>query len=112
MKPNIRKDDDGLDNIDDFWDDESGGATEIDDDRDDEIEDNDSRPLSSSPSRTQQRQEPSLSYLEQELPEELLSTPTPRRTRNLSMSKELGSSGSGRGNKAELFLAMVINDAG
>lgn len=96
MKPNVKKDDDGLDNIDDFWDHETKSATDNDDGGDD------SRSLSPPP-RTQQRQRASLGYLEQELPEDLLSTPTPRRTRNLSMSKELGSSGSGRGNKANLM---------
>ncbi|KAF9366850.1 hypothetical protein BGX34_003950 [Mortierella sp. NVP85] len=81
MKPNVKKDDDGLDNIDDFWDDDGDGEDDTTDQMDDGPE------LSSLPTRAQQRQRPSLSYLEQELPEELLSTPTSRRTRNFSMSK-------------------------
>jgi hypothetical protein len=90
MKPNVKKDDDGLDNIDDFWDDDGNGEDDTTDQMDDGPE------LSSLPTRTQQRQRPSLSYLEQELPEELLSTPTPRRTRDFSISKGQGS-GSDRG---------------
>ncbi|KAF9941475.1 hypothetical protein BGZ65_003145, partial [Modicella reniformis] len=94
MKPNVIKDDDGLDNIDDFWDDGNSNSNALG--RDDlQVKDNDGgqnnvddgsgSQLLSSPRVQRQRQ--SLSYLEQELPAELLSTPTSRRTRNISLTK-------------------------
>jgi hypothetical protein len=108
MKANIKKDDDGLDNIDDFWDDEDAGNNTASPEND-LIEDdntvgenesrgqgNNDRPRTVLP-RVKQGKRPSLFYLDQELPEELLSTPTSRRTRNIS--KGGGGSGSSRGKK-------------
>ncbi|KAG0296106.1 hypothetical protein BGZ98_001108, partial [Dissophora globulifera] len=91
MKDNIKKDADGLDNIDDFWDDDGNdddgsnqagyGASDQDEYDDDEQE---LSPLSRAP--------PGRQYFEQELPQELLSTPTSRRSRNVPMSKGSASS--------------------
>ncbi|KAF9203553.1 hypothetical protein BGZ49_006288 [Haplosporangium sp. Z 27] len=77
MKANIKKDADGLDNIDDFWDDDD----EADKDDNQYQDHNDDRRRSRRMTSPPQRQ-----YLEQELPEELLSTPTSRRLRNVPMS--------------------------
>ncbi|KAF9954122.1 hypothetical protein BGZ70_010670 [Mortierella alpina] len=85
MKANVKKDDDGLDNIDDFWQDDDA----VSDDNyghEDDYED-------MQPSRTQLQQP--RHYVEQELPEELLSTPTSRRARIVPMSRGSGSSGAG-----------------
>ncbi|KAF9581082.1 hypothetical protein BGW38_002027 [Lunasporangiospora selenospora] len=94
MKANIKKDADGLDNIDDFWDDGNdetrkslGGSSRR-------------RPPSSTPPpfenrlretspRSEERREMHRQlYYGQELPEELLTTPTSRRTRVVGMSRE------------------------
>ncbi|KAF9995629.1 hypothetical protein BGZ79_010687 [Entomortierella chlamydospora] len=87
MKANIKKDEDGLDNIDDFWnDDEHDEQPDQNNNQDyDEFQQH-SRRMSS----PHQRQ-----YFEQELPEELLSTPTSRRLRNVPMSRGSASSGVG-----------------
>ncbi|KAF9434640.1 hypothetical protein BGZ76_007677 [Entomortierella beljakovae] len=76
MKANIKKDEDGLDNIDDFWRDDDQSDQDDNQDYDDDFS---RSPRASSPHR--------LQYLEQELPEELLSTPTSRRHRNIPMSR-------------------------
>ncbi|KAG9326475.1 hypothetical protein KVV02_001654 [Mortierella alpina] len=82
MKANVKKDDDGLDNIDDFWQDDDAVSDDNYEHEDDYEE--------TLPSRTQPRH-----YVEQELPEELLSTPTSRRTRIVPMSRGAGSSSAG-----------------
>ncbi|KAF9359881.1 hypothetical protein BGX26_011171 [Mortierella sp. AD094] len=87
MKANIKKDEDGLDNIDDFWnDDEQDEQPDQNDNQDYNEIRRHSRRMSSPPQRQ---------YLEQELPEELLSTPTSRRLRNVPMSRGSASSSMG-----------------
>ncbi|KAI7826179.1 Mif2/CENP-C like-domain-containing protein [Gamsiella multidivaricata] len=93
MKPNIKKDPNGLDNIDDFWDDGNDDPEPAEDGYDGHLEENylaDPQQISPPPSRSQR-------YMEQELPAELLSTPTSRRARNISMSKGSGPSTHARG---------------
>ncbi|KAF9116650.1 hypothetical protein BGX27_000569 [Mortierella sp. AM989] len=84
MKANIKKDADGLDNIDDFWKDDD----QSDQDNNQNYDGDRSPPqrMSSPPQRQ---------YLEQELPEELLSTPTSRRLRNVPISRGSASSSMG-----------------
>ncbi|KAF9572335.1 hypothetical protein EC968_009988 [Mortierella alpina] len=85
MKANVKKDDDGLDNIDDFWQDDDA----ISDDNyghEDDYEDTE---------RSRTQLQPPRHYVEQELPEELLSTPTSRRARIVPMSRGSGSSSAG-----------------
>ena len=87
MKANIKKDADGLDNIDDFWDDDNGGDQSNNEPNDqEEYDDNDDGARDMSPP-AQQRQQQAQGYMEQELLQELLSTPTSRRSRNVPMSK-------------------------
>ncbi|KAF9278277.1 hypothetical protein BGZ68_008668 [Mortierella alpina] len=88
MKANVKKDDDGLDNIDDFWqdDDDDGAVSDDNYQNEDDYED-------SQPSRTQLQQP--RHYVEQELPEELLSTPTSRRARIVPMARGSSSSSAG-----------------
>ncbi|KAF9938033.1 hypothetical protein BGZ67_000603 [Mortierella alpina] len=85
MKANVKKDDDGLDNIDDFWQDDDAVSDDNYEHEDDYEE--------TLPSRTQLQQP--RHYVEQELPEELLSTPTSRRARIVPMSRGPGSSSAG-----------------
>ncbi|KAK3846359.1 MAG: hypothetical protein J3R72DRAFT_520163 [Linnemannia gamsii] len=100
MKANVKKDADGLDNIDDFWDDsDDNGATDNNkngtqdyaqeafsgEDYQDE-EEEERHPLP--PTR---RSDPRL-YLQQEAPEELLLTPTSRRSRGSSKGTLTGES--------------------
>ncbi|KAI8603608.1 hypothetical protein EDD21DRAFT_441864 [Dissophora ornata] len=87
MKANIKKDADGLDNIDDFWDDDNDGNQPNNEPSDqEEYSDNDDGAREMSP-QTRRRQQQAHGYVEQELPQELLSTPTSRRSRNVPMSK-------------------------
>lgn len=85
MKANVKKDADGLDNIDDFWDDEDNdGATDNDqyethDAEQDDFSGNDEEE-EVHPSPSVRKPDPRR-YLEQEAPEELLLTPTSRRSR-------------------------------
>ncbi|KAG0202887.1 hypothetical protein BGX28_004732 [Mortierella sp. GBA30] len=88
MKANVRKDDDGLDNIDDFWQDEEAFD---DNDRGDYDQEDDQGHSRESGTLIQQPRH----YVEQELPEELLSTPTSRRARTVPMSRGSGSSSTG-----------------
>lgn len=85
MKANVKKDEDGLDNIDDFWADEDENGDENVDELEDEQEhsEHDDGDLS----------EDRSTYYDQDLPEELLATPTSRRSRAVPMTN----SGSRRG---------------
>lgn len=83
MKANVKKDDDGLDNIDDFWADE-------DENVDEEVEDYEQE---NSEHEDGNQSEDRSTYYDQDLPEELLATPTSRRSRAVPMSN----SGSRRG---------------
>ncbi|KAG9064593.1 hypothetical protein KI688_002851 [Linnemannia hyalina] len=86
MKSNVKKDADGLDNIDDFWDDDDDNGPAVnsqnmtqDAEQDDfSGEDDFEDEVHSSPSV---RKSDPRRYLEQEAPEELLLTPTSRRSR-------------------------------
>ncbi|KAG0083481.1 hypothetical protein BGZ92_010746 [Podila epicladia] len=80
MKANVKKDEDGLDNIDDFW------ADEDEEENVDELEDE-------SEHGDGNQSEDRSTYYDQDLPEELLATPTSRRSRAVPMSN----SGSRRG---------------
>ncbi|KAG0278925.1 hypothetical protein BGZ95_002770 [Linnemannia exigua] len=97
MKANVKKDADGLDNIDDFWNDsDDNSATDNntqdyaqedfsgEDYQDEEREERHASP----PTR---RSDPHL-YLQQEAPEELLLTPTSRRSRGASKGTLTGDS--------------------
>ncbi|KAF9908363.1 hypothetical protein EC991_009915 [Linnemannia zychae] len=99
MKANVKKDADGLDNIDDFWDDsDDGGAADSnqngtqdytqDEYSGDEEEQEEQRVH---PSPSVRRPDPRL-YLQQEAPEELLLTPTSRRSRGASKGTLAGDS--------------------
>ncbi|KAI9236682.1 MAG: Mif2/CENP-C like-domain-containing protein [Podila humilis] len=83
MKANVKKDEDGLDNIDDFWADE-------DENVDEEVEDYGQE---NSEHDDGNQSEDRSTYYDQDLPEELLATPTSRRSRAVPMSN----SGSRRG---------------
>lgn len=83
MKTNVKKDEDGLDNIDDFWADEDENVDE--EVEEDEQENSEHEDANQSGDRS--------TYYDQDLPEELLATPTSRRSRAVPMSN----SGSRRG---------------
>ncbi|KAF9126878.1 hypothetical protein BGW39_006280 [Mortierella sp. 14UC] len=100
MKANVKKDADGLDNIDDFWDDsdDNGAADnnqdgtqdyEQDDYSGEEYEEQEEQEVHPSPPA--RRSDPRL-YLQQEAPEELLLTPTSRRSRGASKGALTGDS--------------------
>ncbi|KAF9019126.1 hypothetical protein BGZ52_003717 [Haplosporangium bisporale] len=76
MKANVKKDEDGLDNIDDFWADE-------DENVDEEVEDYGQE---NSEHDDGNQSEDRSTYYDQDLPEELLATPTSRRSRAVPMS--------------------------
>jgi hypothetical protein len=83
MKANIKKDADGLDNIDDFWEDENNdSAADSDQSHDAEQDDlsGEDEEEEVHPSPSVRKSDPRR-YLEQEAPEELLLTPTSRRSR-------------------------------
>ncbi|KAI1309161.1 hypothetical protein EDD11_004123 [Mortierella claussenii] len=126
MKANIKKDADGLDNIDDFWNDGNDDSVRYDSntqypndsDQEEREDDNDAADNSGydasrqmSPATRQQKQM-QQQYLEMELPEELLSTPTSRRSRNVPISK--GSTANMGGSARALLLpggSMYDDDA-
>ncbi|KAF9315451.1 hypothetical protein BG003_002998 [Podila horticola] len=70
MKANVKKDEDGLDNIDDFWADEDENGDENVDELEDEQEHSEHDDGDQSEDRS--------TYYDQDLPEELLATPTSR----------------------------------
>ncbi|KAF9138405.1 hypothetical protein BG015_002394 [Linnemannia schmuckeri] len=86
MKTNVKKDADGLDNIDDFWDDDNDNSTAdnnqigTQDADQDEFSGEDDFDEEVHPLPFVQKSDPRR-YLEQEAPEELLLTPTSRRSR-------------------------------
>src|SRR5690554_3487269 len=82
MKSNILKDADGLDNIDDFWEDEEEQPTN--DRQNDGFSGDDHHHDDRDAQHTPPRQS---YYTEQELPEELLSTPTSRKSRAVPLSR-------------------------
>ncbi|KAG0278116.1 hypothetical protein BGZ96_002540 [Linnemannia gamsii] len=92
MKANVKKDADGLDNIDDFWDDEDNESASDNDQygthgaEQDDFSGDDGGEVHPSPSV--QNSDPRR-YLEQEAPEELLLTPTSRRSRGGSKGSHL-----------------------
>ncbi|KAF9090656.1 hypothetical protein BGX23_005829 [Mortierella sp. AD031] len=93
MKANVKKDADGLDNIDDFWDDEdnNSAADNIQNDAHDTEQDDfsgEDEPLASPSAR---KSDPRR-YMEQEASHELLSTPTSRKSRGISMTRGTHSS--------------------
>ncbi|KAF9180586.1 hypothetical protein BGZ51_006090 [Haplosporangium sp. Z 767] len=88
MKSNILKDADGLDNIDDFWQDEEEQPTN--NQQYDDVSDNDRHDDDQDVQYTPPRHS---YYTEQELPEELLSTPTSRKSRAVPLSRGSTSSG-------------------
>ncbi|KAG0260052.1 hypothetical protein BG011_002161 [Mortierella polycephala] len=90
MKSNILKDADGLDNIDDFWEDEEEQPTN--DQQNDGFSGDDHYHDDQDAQHTPPRQS---YYTEQELPEELLSTPTSRKSRAVPLSRGSTSSGGG-----------------
>ncbi|KAF9932502.1 hypothetical protein FBU30_008075 [Linnemannia zychae] len=82
MKANVKKDADGLDNIDDFWNDEDNNDTtenNFNNSQDDISGEDDDTSQPSTLLRSDPRR-----YLEQEASEELLLTPTSRRYRGIS----------------------------
>jgi len=94
MKENVKKDDDGLDNFDDFWDEgaEERRRTMVFGDTASEDELDGEEYHVGTPSSRQRKSlargsasTPARAFLEQELPSELLSTPTSRRGRNASL---------------------------
>ncbi|KAG0025480.1 hypothetical protein BGZ81_007116 [Podila clonocystis] len=87
MKANVKKDEDGLDNIDDFWADED----EVEDkDMGEDVNEDEEEQANS---EHEDDQSEDRSYYDQDLPEELLATPTSRRSRAVPMTN----SGSRRG---------------
>lgn len=86
MKSNVKKDADGLDNIDDFWDDDDdndaavNSQNMIQDTEQDDFSGEDDFEDEVHPSPSVRKSDPRR-YLEQEAPEELLLTPTSRRSR-------------------------------
>ncbi|KAF9303269.1 hypothetical protein BGZ74_004069 [Mortierella antarctica] len=93
MKANVKKDEDGLDNIDDFWadedEDEDENVDQLEDENIDQLEDEQENSEHGDGNHSEDRS----TYYDQDLPEELLATPTSRRSRAVPMTN----SGSRRG---------------
>ncbi|KAF9899510.1 hypothetical protein BX616_003007 [Lobosporangium transversale] len=108
MKANVKKDADGLDNIDDFWSDDkddnvhngsqyqginmmnkngNGGSSHDNEDFSTWL----GLPSPSTQRQRRQQEQHQQHYLEQDLPEELLSTPTSRRSQLVPISEGSGS---------------------
>lgn len=95
MKANVKKDEDGLDNIDDFWadedEDEDENVDQLEDENIDQLEDEQENSEHGDGNHSEDRS----TYYDQDLPEELLATPTSRRSRAVPMTN----SGSRRGTR-------------